>query len=89
MPFSFYFIGPEVITHFRGFAFEFCSHKTTFSVLGLIFNMLVNKHSDLLALGFLTGVDVIGTLGLSSVTPSGAESIAASIISLRFFYHQI
>ena len=30
--------------------------------------MFVNKHSDFLALGFLTGVDVIGTLGLLSMT---------------------
>ena len=29
---------------------------------------MVNQHSDFLAHGFLTGVDVIGTLGLSYVT---------------------
>ena len=49
--------------------------------------MFVNKHSDFLALGFLTVVDVICTLGLLSVTPSGVDSIAAYIISFRFFYH--
>ena len=43
--------------------------------------MFVNKHSDFLALGFLTGIDVICTLGLLSVTPSGVDIIAASIIS--------
>ena len=48
--------------------------------------MLVNKHSDLLELGFLTVVYFIGTLGLLSVTPSGIDTIAASRISLRFFY---
>ena len=39
--------------------------------------MLVNKHSDFLALDFLTGVNGIGTLGLSYVTPSGVDTIAA------------
>ena len=46
--------------------------------------MFVNKHSDFLALDFLTGDDVICTLGLLSVTPSGVDIIAASIITLRF-----
>ena len=32
------------------------------AVFFLTFNMLVNKHSDLLALGFLAGVDVMVTL---------------------------
>ena len=54
------------------------------SVVGWTSNMSVNKHSDLLALGFLTGVDIIFTLGLLSMTPSGVDSIEASIISLRF-----
>ena len=58
--------------------------KRRFSVLGLTSNMLVNKHSDLLALGFLTSVDVIGTLGLSSVTTAGVDSISAPIIPLIF-----
>ena len=55
------------------------------SIVGYwISNMLVKRQSDLLALGFLTGVDVICILGLLSVTHSGVETIAASIISLRF-----
>ena len=58
--------------------------KRRLAVLGITANMFVNKDSDLLALGFLTGVDVIFTLGILSVTPSGVDSIAASIISLRF-----
>ena len=46
--------------------------------------MLVNKNIYLLALYFLTSVDVIGTLWLSYVTTSGVESKAASIISFIF-----
>ena len=46
--------------------------------------MFVNKHSDFLALGFLTGDDVICTLGLLSVNTSGINSISASRISLKF-----
>ena len=41
---------------------DFAATKQCFAVLGLTSNMFVNKHSDFLALGFLTGVDVIGTL---------------------------
>ena len=59
--------------------------KRRFSVFGLTYNMAVNKHSDFLAIGFLTGVDAIGTLGLLSVTPYGVDSITASRISLRFY----
>ena len=48
-----------------------------FDVFGLTSNMLVNKHIDFLALGLLTGFDVIGTLGLLSVTPYGVYSIGS------------
>ena len=64
--------------------FDFAATKRSFSVFGLTSNILVKIHSGFLALGFLTGVGVIGTLGILSVTPYGVESISASIISLRF-----
>ena len=64
--------------------FEFAATKRRLDVLGLTSNMFVNKHSDFLALGFLVGVDFICTLGILSETPYGVDSIAASIISLRF-----
>ena len=48
--------------------------------------MLVNKHSDLTAIDLLTGVDVIGTLGMSYVTPYVVYTIAESRLSLRFFW---
>ena len=41
--------------------------------------MLVNKHSDFLAVGFLTGVDVIGALGLLYVFHSGVDTIVALV----------
>ena len=66
--------------------FDFEAPIRRFDILFLTFNMLVNKHSDFLALGFLTGVDVIGTLGLAYVTPSGVDTIAAYIISFRVFW---
>ena len=46
-------------------------------------NMLLKRHSNFLALGFLTGVGVKGYLGLLLVNLSGVENIAASIISLN------
>ena len=62
----------------------FAATKRLFAVLGLTSNMLVNKHSDFLALGFLSGVDVIDTLGMLSMNPYIVYSKAASRISLRF-----
>ena len=47
--------------------------------------MLVSKHSDLIALSFLTVVWVIHILGLTPVNSSGVETTASSIITLRFF----
>ena len=64
---------------------DFAATKQRWAVVGLTANIFVNKHSDFLALGFLTGVDVICTLWLLSVTPYGVDSIAASIISLRSY----
>ena len=46
--------------------------------------ILVNRHSYFRARGFLTGVDVMGDIGLLLVNPSGVETIAASRISLNF-----
>ena len=62
----------------------FAATKQRFAVLGLTSNMFVNKHSDFLALGFLTGDDVISTLLILSVNPYVVDSIAASRIYLRF-----
>ena len=66
------------------FRFDFVATKQRFAVFGLTSNMFVNKHSDFLSLGFLSGVDVKGKLGLLSVTKSGVDGREASIISLRF-----
>ena len=66
--------------------FDYAATIRRFAVFVLTSNVLVNKHSDFLALGFLTGVDVIGTLGFLSVTPYGVDTIAASRISLRFYW---
>ena len=63
---------------------DFAATKRRFTVLGLTSNMLVNEHSYLLALRLLTGVYGIGTLGISPMNPSKLDSIAESIISLRF-----
>ena len=67
---------------------DFAATIRRLAVLGLTSNMSVNKYSDFLALGLLTGDDVIFTLGLLYVTTSVVDSRAASIISLRFFYHK-
>ena len=38
---------------------DFAAKKQRLAVVGLTANMFLNKHSDFLALGFLTGIDVI------------------------------
>ena len=63
---------------------DFAARIRRFAVVGLTSNVFVNNHSDLLALGFLTGVDGICILRLLSVTPYRVYSISASIISLIF-----
>ena len=74
---------------FMALRFDSAATKRRFSVFGLTSNMLVNKHSYFLALGFLTGVNVICTLGLSSMTTSVVDSIVASTISLNFVDNNI
>ena len=74
----------RILHTFLALRLDFVATKRCFAVVGLTSNMFVNKHIDFLALGLLTGDDVICTLGLLSVNPSGVDSIAASRISLRF-----
>ena len=64
--------------------FDLAATIRRFAVFVLNSNMLVNKHSDFLALGFLTGAYVTGILGLLFVTTYGVDTIAASRMSLRF-----
>ena len=85
MPFSFFVLVQRLLHTFMALRLYFAATKRRLAVVGLTANMFVNKHSDFLALGFLTGDDVKCTLGLLSVTSSGVDSIAASRISLRFF----
>ena len=66
--------------------FDFAATIRRFAVFGFTSNMLVNKHSDFLVLGFLTGVDFIGALELLYVTPYRVDTIAEYMISLRFFW---
>ena len=85
MPVSFFFLVQRLLPTFMALRLDFAATKRRFAVFGLTSNMFVNKHIYVLALGFLTGVDVIFTLGLLSVTPYVADSRAASKTSLRFF----
>ena len=44
---------------FMDLRLDFAVTKRRLAIVGLTANMFVNKHSDFLALGFLTGFDVI------------------------------
>ena len=46
--------------------------------------MLLKIHSDIRALGLLTGIGFMGDIGLLLVNPSGIETISASRMSLDF-----
>ena len=85
MPFLF-FLFHCLVPIFMALRFDFAATIWRFVVFGLTSNMLVNKHHDFLALGFLTGVDVIGTLRMLSVTPYGVDTLSASRISFRSFW---
>ena len=78
-----FFVQRLLIT-FMALRLDFAATKRRLNVVGLTSNMFVNKHIDLLALGFLTGVDVIGKLGLLYVKTYGVDSRVASRIYLRF-----
>ena len=74
-PFRFIFLVHWLVPNFMALRFDFANTIRRFAVFGLTSNMLVNRHSDFLELGFLTGVYGIRTLGLLSVTPSRVDTI--------------
>ena len=64
MPFSFCFFVQRLLHTFIAFRLDFAATKRRLDVVGLTANMFVIKHSDFLAVGFLTGDDVICTLDM-------------------------
>ena len=84
----FVFFVQRLLPTFKALRLDFASTKRRLAVVGLTANIFVNKHSDLIALGFLTGDDVKCTLGLLSVTNSGADSIAYGKRKKRTFKNQ-
>ena len=66
----------RLLHNFMALRLDFAATKRSLVVLGWTSNIFVNKYSDFLALGLLTGDDDKCTLGLLSVTPSGVDSIA-------------
>ena len=62
----FVFFVQRLLHTFMDLLLDFAATKRRLDVVGLTANMFVNKHSDFLALGFLTGDDVKCTLGLLS-----------------------
>ena len=83
-PFRFIFLVYWLVHTFMALHFYSAATIRRFAVFCLTFNMFVNKISDFLAIVFLIGVYVRGTLVLLSVTTCGFNTIAAYMISLRF-----
>ena len=67
MPFSFFLFVRRLVPTLMALCFYFEATIRRFSVFCLTSNMLVKRHSDFLALGFLTGVFVVVTLGLDRI----------------------
>ena len=53
------FFVQRLLHTFMALRLDFAATKQCLAVLGLTSNMFVNKHSDFLALGVLTGFDAI------------------------------
>ena len=82
IPFLFLFQCPWFISIFNWLALRFSRSNSTESSF-FTSKMLVNRQSDFWARGFLTGVNVVGDIGLLSVNASGVETIESSRISLN------
>ena len=61
-PFRFFLLVHRLLHTFMALRLYFAAPTQRFAAFFLKFYMFVNKHSYFLELGFLTGVDVIGTL---------------------------
>ena len=84
MSFSFFKLVYRILQTLMDLCFDFTAPTRCFDVLFSTSNMLVNKQSDFLALGFLTFVWVIRKLGLIFVIYSGVDTISAPIIPFGF-----
>ena len=82
--FIFCFNAHGVAPYLIALRFDLAAPTRRVAVYFFTYNMLVKRHSDLIALGFLTGIDVMGDMGLLLVNPPGVENIAASRISLKY-----
>ena len=54
----FRFFVQRLLHTFMALRLDFAATKRSLAVVGLTANMFVNKHSDFLEIGFLTGDDV-------------------------------
>ena len=69
--FHFVFFSHSVVPALIDLRFDLAAMNLRIEKLFFTSNMLVKIHSDFLALGFLTGVGVMGSLGLLLVNTSG------------------
>ena len=73
-PFCFCFNTHGVVLDLIDLIFDLAAMTRRVAVLFFKSNMLVKRHSDFIALGLLTGVDVMRDMGLLSVNNSGVET---------------
>ena len=83
LSFHFGFNSYGVVLGLIALRFYLSSPTWPVAVFFFTYNMVVKRHSDFPSLDLLTGVDVMGYMGLVSVNTSGVETIAASRISFN------
>ena len=79
-----FFLVHWLVPDFMALCSDFAATIQRFTIFGITSNMLVKRHYDFLALALFTGVYVIVTLILLSVTLFGVDTIESSRIYLRF-----
>ena len=73
-PFHFDFNAHGAVPYLIALHFDLTYQTLRAAVFFFTSNMLVKRNSDFPALGFFTGVGVMGDLGLLSVNPSEVET---------------
>ena len=76
----------DVVPALIALHFDLAARTRQITAFFFTHNILMKIHSIFLVLGFLTGIGVMGDLGLLLVNPPGVETIAALRIALYCFW---
>ena len=74
LTFRFFFNAHGVVPDLIALRLDLAAPTRRVALFFFTYNILAKRHSGILAFGFLTGVDVLGYIGLLSVNHSVVES---------------